>query len=197
MRPTRHLPLAICLSLTALGLTRAQQPGLPADAVTEIEAFIRAEQALAKVPALGLAIAFRHQLLYSKGFGFADLEHRVPATAQTAFRTASMAKPMTATAVMQLVEQGKIDLDAPIQKYCPAFPAETLADDAAADLLGHLAGIRHYKPGESSGKAHYFTIQESLALFKDDPLLHEPGTKYLYSTFGYNVSDVRSKAPPG
>ena len=110
----------------------------------------------------------------------------MPATEHTVFRTASIAKPMTATALMQLVEQGKVDLDAPIQKYCPAFPVKQWPITPRL-ILGHLAGIRHYKPGESGGKTHYFSIDESLALFKNDPLLHEPGTKYLYSTFAFNL----------
>jgi CubicO group peptidase (beta-lactamase class C family) len=55
-------------------------------------------------------------------------------------------------------------------------------------LLGHLAGVRHYgRPGESLGTQHYFAIADSLVIFKDDPLLHRPGDKYLYSTFGYSV----------
>lgn len=164
----------------------AGQPGLPAAAAAELDAFIRAEQDSARVPGLSVAIAFRHQLLYSKGFGSADLEHRIPATDRTIFRTASIAKPITATALMQLVEEGKVDLDAPIQKYCPSFPVKQWPITPRL-ILGHLAGIRHYKSGESSGKTHYFSIEESLGLFKNDPLLHEPGTKYLYSTFAYNV----------
>jgi CubicO group peptidase (beta-lactamase class C family) len=182
-------PLVAAISfavVSALGLATQQQAGLPAEAVTEIDTFLRAEQAAANVPGLSLAIAFRHQLLYSKGFGSADLELRAAATEHTIFRTASIAKPITATGLMQLVERGKVDLDAPIQKYCPAFPIKAWPVTTRL-ILSHLAGIRHYKPGESGGKAHYFSIEESLALFKDDPLLHEPGTKYLYSTFAYNV----------
>lgn len=164
----------------------ARQAGLPPAVAAEIDAFIRAEQDSARVPGLSVAVAFRHQFLYSKGFGSADLEHRVPVTERTVFRTASIAKTITATALMQLVEQGRVDLDAPIQKYCPAFPVKPWPITPRL-ILGHLAGIRHYKSGESGGKTHYFSIEESLALFKDDPLLHEPGTKYLYSTFAYNV----------
>jgi CubicO group peptidase (beta-lactamase class C family) len=183
----RVVLLSLCLAVAgATGLGRTQDTGLPAAAVAEIDTFIRGEQANAKVPGLSLAIAFRHRLLYSKGFGVADLEQRAPATEHTVFRTASIAKPITATALMQLVERGKVDLDAPIQRYCPAFPAKPWPITPRL-VLGHLAGIRHYKPGESGGKTHYFSIEESLALFKDDPLLHEPGTKYFYSTFAYNV----------
>ena len=135
---------------------------------------------------MSAAVGFHGQAIYSKAFGAADLENGVQATPQTGFRTASLAKPMTATAVMTLVEAGKLDLDAPIQRYCPAFPQKPWPITARL-ILGHLSGIRHYKPRESSGTTHYFTIESSLDIFKNDPLEHEPGTKYLYSTFGYSV----------
>ena len=177
--------LLVLLATTPLGAQRAQE--LPPDAVKKIENFVRQEQARMKIPGLSVAIAVDNKLMYSNGFGMADLEHSVPAKANTVYRTASIAKSMTATAVMQLAEQGKIDLDAPIQKYCPAFPKKQWPI-TARQLLGHLSGVRHYaKPGEASGKEHYDTIAESLALFKDDPLLHEPGTKYNYTTYGYSI----------
>jgi CubicO group peptidase (beta-lactamase class C family) len=160
---------------------------LPAAAITELDTAIAAELEKASVPGASVAIVWKGAVVYSKGFGFADLEARAPATARTAFRTASVAKPLTATGLMRLVEAGTIDLDAPIQRYCPAFP-EKPWPVSARQILGHQAGIRHYKkPGESSGTTHYFTIQESLSLFKNDPLEFEPGTKYLYSTYGYSV----------
>lgn len=176
----------IVLGLVA-AIPAAQRPVLSDIAIQELDAVIKAAQAEARIPGLSVAVAFRDQPVYSKAFGMADLEFRVAATPTTAFRTASVAKPLTATAVMQLVEQGKIDLDAPIQRYCSAFPEKPWPVTARL-ILGHQAGIRHYqKPGESTGTQHYFTIQDSLALFKNDPLLHEPGTKYFYSTYGYSV----------
>ena len=164
-----------------------EKPGLPAAAVTALDQLIAAEQAKARVPGVSVAIAWKNELVYSRAFGFADLESQSAATPRTAFRTASVAKPLTATGVMRLVEDGKINLDAPIQKYCPAFPEKPWPVTARL-LLGHQAGIRHYKkPGESAGTAHYFTIPDSLVLFKNDPLEFEPGTRYLYSTYGYSV----------
>lgn len=160
---------------------------LPAAAITELDTAIAAELGKASVPGASVAIVWKGAVVYSKGFGFADLEARAPATERTAFRTASVAKPLTATGLMRLVEAGKIDLDTPIQRYCPAFPEKSWPV-TARQILGHQAGIRHYKkPGESSGTTHYFTIEDSLALFKNDPLEFEPGTKYLYSTYGYSV----------
>ena len=164
----------------------ARQAALPAAAAAELDQFIEAQRVAAAAPGMQVAISFKNVQVYSKGFGLADLEHRIAVTPTTAFRTASLAKPITATAVMQLVEARRLDLDAPIQQYCPAFPKKEWLVTARL-ILGHQAGIRHYKSGESSGKQFYFTIDDSLGLFKNDPLLHEPGTKYLYSTFGYSV----------
>jgi CubicO group peptidase (beta-lactamase class C family) len=88
---------------------------------------------------------------------------------------------------MQLAEAGRIDLDAPIRRYCSEFPEKPWAV-TARQLLGHLGGIRHYvTPAEAAGTGHYLTLEQALVLFKDDPLVHEPGSRYLYSTFGYSL----------
>ena len=187
MRRIMRTFVAVAAVTAIAGLaTEARQAALPAAVVAELDQFIEAQRAAAGAPGMQVAVAFKNARIYSKGFGLADVEHRVPVSTTTAFRTASVAKTITGTAVMQLVEAGQLDLDAPIQRYCPAFPKKDWPITARL-ILSHLAGIRHYKPGESSGKQFYFTIDESLALFKNDPLVHEPGTKYLYSTFAYNV----------
>jgi len=139
------------------------------------------------IPGLSVAIVTDHQLRWSNGYGMADLENFVPAKAATVYRLASISKTITAVAAMQLAEKGKLDLDAPIQKYCPAFP-EKPWPITTRQLLSHLGGIRHYKSPEEVGSTrHYNNLVEGLEIFKNDPLLHEPGTKYSYSTYGYNV----------
>ena len=177
---------AVALAVPLSGAQQLRRTTLPPEAAAEIDQLVRERQATAKIPGLSVAIAFGNAIAYSKGFGAADLENGLTVTPSTRFRTASVAKPMTATAVMQLVEAGRIRLDAPIQEACPAFPAKPWPV-TARQILGHLAGIRHYKPSESAGTSHYFSIEDSLTIFKNDPLLHEPGMKYLYSTFGYSV----------
>jgi CubicO group peptidase (beta-lactamase class C family) len=186
--------IAYLLLLTALVSAQAVRPAtplqngqFPADTAKQIEVVIQEEIARQNLPGLSFAVAITGQLRYAKAFGQADLENAVPVKNTTVFRTASIAKPMTATAVMQLAEKGKLDLDAPIQKYCAAFPEKPWPITARL-ILGHLSGIRHYgKPGESTGTEHYFTITDSLKIFKDDALLFEPGTKFNYTTFGYSV----------
>lgn len=183
----RAFIVIVCSILLAQSAPAQTGRELPAETVKAIEAIIEAEMARQSIPGISVAIAVDNQVRYARGFGKADLENSVTAKATTVYRTASVAKPMTATAVMQLAERGKLDLDAPIQKYCAAFPEKNWPV-TARQLLGHLGGIRHYKTAEeASGTTHYFTIEESLKIFKDEPLLHEPGTKFNYTTYGYSV----------
>jgi serine beta-lactamase-like protein LACTB len=178
--------IALVVVLVGAGAALTAQ-SIPDSAAAKIDAVVAAEQARQKIPGLSIAVAFKNTLIYSKAYGSANLEHGIATKPSTAFRTASVAKPLTATGVMALVETGKIDLDAPIRTYCPAWP-EKHPVITPRQLLGHLAGVRHYaRRGESSGKTHYFSIGDSLALFKDDALLHAPGSKHFYTTYGYSL----------
>lgn len=127
-------------------------------------------------------------LAWEGATGFADIENSVPARADMVHRIASISKPITATAVMQLVEQGTIDLDAPIQTYVPAFPQKQQGEVLVRHLLSHTSGIRHYKGGaEANTMEHYADPLSALAVFKDDELGFAPGTQFRYSTYGYTV----------
>ncbi|QDV46051.1 D-alanyl-D-alanine dipeptidase [Stieleria neptunia] len=139
------------------------------------------------VAGMSIAVAQDHELIYAKGFGLADVEHSVPATETTRYRTASIAKPMTAAVVLSLMENGRLTLDEPVQTYVPDYP-EKRWQVTTRQLLGHLGGVRHYKSSaESSSTAHFFSLSSALKTFADDPLIHEPGSKYRYSSFGYNL----------
>jgi serine beta-lactamase-like protein LACTB len=87
---------------------------------------------------------------------------------------------------MQLVEQRKIDLDASVQKYVPSFPDKG-AKITPRLLAGHLAGIRHYKDNEFLIAKHYESVVEALTIFDRDPLVAPPGTKFSYSSYGFNL----------
>ncbi len=177
--------IIVCLTVVPARVQTTAQ--LSPETINRVETEISTEMARQKIPGLSIAVATDHRIRYANGFGVADLENSVPAMASTVYRTASIAKPMTATAVMQLAERDKLDLDAPIQKYCAAFP-EKRWPVTTRQLLAHLGGVRHYKSGEeATGTHHYFTIEDALKLFKDEPLLYEPDTRFQYSTFGYNL----------
>jgi serine beta-lactamase-like protein LACTB len=135
---------------------------------------------------LSAAIALKGTLCWERGFGFADIENAVPATSRTMYRLASITKPITATAIMQLVEAGKIDLDVPIQRYLTEYPVQRWPV-TVRQLLGHLAGVRHYRPGEENSTQHYRNVIEPLNIFMHDPLESEPGVAFLYTTYGYDV----------
>ena len=169
----------------------AQQPSLSPEKRAAIDKSVSDFMAANSVPGIGAAVVLEGQLAWSAGYGMADLENYVPATSATLFRLGSISKPIAATAVAQLVEHGKLDLDAPVQKYCPAFPKK---EDpiTTRELLGHLGGIRHYnKDGKGDipddSARHFATTEESLTIFENDPLVAKPGTKFNYSTYGYTL----------
>jgi CubicO group peptidase (beta-lactamase class C family) len=147
-------------------------------------------------PGLAIAVAADGRLVYSEGFGYADLEQRVPAWPTTKFRIGSISKPLTAAALMRLVEQGKIDLDAPVQKYVPSFPDKG-ATITPRLLAGHLAGIRHYQGDEFLISTHYESVLDALKIFDGDPLVAPPGTKFNYSSYGFNLLSAAIESAAG
>ncbi|SRR5229473_945715 len=139
------------------------------------------------VPGLSVAVVDRGRVILTQGYGIADVENSVPATADTVYRIASISKSITATAALKLVEAGKLDLDAPIQKYCPDFPKKPWPI-TARELLSHQSGVRDYKNDEETiNTRHYASIKEALPQFANDPLEFEPGTKMQYTSYGYIV----------
>src|SRR5207245_15270 len=169
-----------------------QQTTLPPEKRQEIERTVASFMSANSVPGLAAAVVLEGELRWSQGFGMADLENDSPATSSTLFRLGSISKPITATAVLQLWERGKLDLDAPVQKYCPAFPAKEWPI-TTRQLLGHLGGIRHYN---SDGKGdipedstrHFASMPESLQLFAADPLVAKHVTNFKYYTYGYTLA---------
>ena len=176
----------LCFQGAAPAPAQQTATAILAQQIQQIEAAIQEWMTKTKAPALSVAVVTENQLRWAKGFGLADLENQIPATATTAYRLASITKSLTATAIMQLVEKGKIDLDAPIQKYCPAFP-EKQWTITVRHLLTHQSGIRHHQFEEVLSTKHFNDINSALNVFKDSPLLHEPGAKYSYTTPGYVV----------
>jgi CubicO group peptidase (beta-lactamase class C family) len=158
---------------------------------TQIEAAVSKFMSTSHAPGVSVAVVEDGALAWSSGFGMADLENSVPATERTLYRLASISKSLTAIGAMQLVERGKLDLDAPVQKYCPAFPQKD-TPITTREVLGHLGGIRHYREGPNDveiGNTKHFDkpIEAGLNFFKDDPLVAKPGTEFHYSTQGFTV----------
>ena len=158
-----------------------------------------AEQVFKKEAFPGLAVVVHqdNMELWSKTFGYADKASlREIDLGRSLFRIGSVSKPYTTTALALLFQQGEILLDVPIQTYVPYFPKKSY-EVTLRQLAGHLGGIRHYKGDEFMSDVHYPTVREGLAIFQDDPLIHEPGTKYAYSSYGWNLISAAIEGASG
>lgn len=180
--------LPFLLTAAAVG-----QPGqLALGKRKQLETAISRFMAANSIPGVSVAVVENGAVEWTAGFGSADLENSVPATSHTLYRLASISKPITATAALLLWQQGKLNLDAPVQKYCPAFPQKD-APITTREILGHLSGIRHYKSDSQEdpeiGNTRHFQnpVQGGLDFFKDDPLIAKPGAEFHYSTQGYTL----------
>ena len=138
------------------------------------------------IPGLSITVGKNGQVAWTKGFGFANINEKIPVTSKTRFRIGSISKTVTSAAVGRLVDQDKLDLDAPIQTYVPTFP-EKRWPITTRMAMSHLSGIRHYKGNEFLNKKYYSTVLKGLKIFQDDTLIHEPGTHYLYSSYAWNL----------
>ena len=149
------------------------------------------------IPGTAVAVSIDGEIVWSEGYGFADLEQNVKVYPQrTKFRVGSVSKPFTAAALARLYEAGLIDLDLPIQTYVPDFPKKKWPI-TPRQLAGHTAGIRHYRGDEFLSSQHYPTVEEGLTIFADDPLLFEPGTDYSYSSYGWNLVSAAIEGASG
>lgn len=137
-------------------------------------------------PAVSVAVMLDGEMLWSEAFGYSDLEHKVRATTQTKFRIGSVSKSLTSAAIGILVENNRLDLDATIQNYVPEYPEKEFAI-STRQLAGHLSGIPHYEQEDVINRTRYNDVIHALDKFKERPILHEPGTRFTYSSFGWNL----------
>ena len=203
---TTLVPLLVYLLAASSAV--AQTGKLSTETQAKIESAISRFMAESKAPGISAAIVQDGEFVWSAGFGMADLENSVPATSQTLYRLGSISKSITATAAMALWERGKLDLDSPVLKYCPAFP-EKPWPITTRQLLGHLAGIRYYNVPEvpysvsqtdpEVGNTRHFEdgIEGGLKFFAKDPLVAQPGTHFNYSTQGYTVAGCAIEGASG
>jgi len=140
----------------------------------------------AGLPGLSIAIMQDGQLVYAKGYGYADVENQIQMKTSTRLRTASVAKTMTATALGVLASEKDVDFDTPIQVYWQEVPPQ-FAKLTLRQLASHTSGVKHRPDRKIKRNVHYATIAESVGLFDNQKLLFPPGEKYKYSTDGYTL----------
>jgi serine beta-lactamase-like protein LACTB len=121
LRSLCFLLAAFLLAISSVAAA-AQDKTFSPEKRAQIEKAVSAFMTANSVPGVSVAVVQNGQPVWSGGFGMADLEDSAPATSSTLYRLGSISKPITAVAILQLYERGKLDLDAPVQKYCPAFP---------------------------------------------------------------------------
>ena len=168
------LVIAILLLTKSLFAQAAIEPA--------VDAFINSEMQKQKIPGVSLAVVKDGKPLIVKGYGFANLEHQVPVKPETIFQSGSVGKQFTATAVMMLVEDGKINLDEKIGKYLGEVP-ESWANITVRHLLSHTGGLTDY-PQDFDFRKDY-TEDEILKRAKEIPVAFKPGEKWQYSNLGY------------
>jgi len=149
------------------------------DAVDE---YVRAEMQKQHIPGLSLLVSRDGNPIRAQGYGLANVELQVPVKPETVFQSGSVGKQFTATAIMMLVEEGKINLEDPLTKFFPNAPA-TWKQVTVRELLSHTAGFTDY-PKDFNFRKDY-TEDEVLKIVEGIPLAYPAGTKWSYSNLGY------------
>ena len=192
---------------------RPEDVGLSSDRLARIATFAKAEIDAGQIPGAVVAVARHGKLAYFEAFGQSEKKAGTPMTTDTIFSLASMTKPMTTVAALQLYEQGRLLMDDPLSKYFPKFAdmkvavwddrSEGVRDTAPAarqitlqDLMRHTSGLsyggsgtsmlhKQYAPS-SNGASRTLTSQQLMDKMTGLPLAHQPGTVWEYS-FGLDV----------
>ena len=165
-----------------------------AGAVEQGRQIVRAGLIERSLPGLSVAVGAGGDIVWAEGFGWADLENRVPVSPDTLFRIGTASKALTSAAVGLLSEKGRLKLDDEIQTYVPGFPKKQWPV-TLRQLMAHLAGVRN--DGGDEGpllSAHCERPVEGLRAFAERPLLFEPGTRYRYSSYGWIVVSAAVEA---
>ena len=137
-----------------------------------------------RVPGISVTVLKEGKTFFQKGYGYADVERkRLVDPRKSIFRIASVSKPIAATALAHMVQEGLINLDSTFYSYVPDYPKKRW-DFSIRELAGHTAGIRVYK-GKEYGLNEALTIKHSLNIFKNDPLVFVPGEDVLYTSFDW------------
>ena len=163
-----------------------------ADPFDAVRARIRGQMTATAVPSIAVAVARDGKIIWEEGFGWADREKRIPATAHTMYSLASISKPVTATGLMVLVKSGKIDLDRPVNDYLGEAKVRARVGDAAQATVrrvaNHTAGLPlHYQFFYAGTPFRPPSRDETILRFGN--LVSEPGERYGYSNLGYGILD--------
>jgi serine beta-lactamase-like protein LACTB len=180
------LLLALACSRVAVADVESMYDGGSAGP-TRRRAIERSRKLLADVlelyPGTTVAVAIDDRVVWSAGFGYSNVRRQVPVSSTTQFRIDRVSESLTAVALVRLAEEGRLDLDAPVQKYVPGYPEKNYPI-TSRQVAAHLGGIPALPP-QRLPATHCARPDEALRSFAGIPLSRIPGTRYLHSTPGY------------
>src|SRR5579862_2532972 len=209
IRPRRALIQAIAATLLLLACARADdRANIPprsdyAKIAAGLEWIIQQQMQEKQLPAFSIALVDGNQIVWVQGFGYQDPEHKIPATAHTVYRVGSVSKLFTDIGVMQMVEAGKINLDAPVSQYIPDFhPNNPFKEPITLrELMSHRSGLLREPP-----VGNYFdptgpSLEATVRSMNSTELVYEPGTHVKYSNagiaaVGYTLEELNHQAFP-
>lgn len=153
-----------------------------------LESWIQAQMDYLDIPGISVGIIYDQDLIYKKGFGYSNLESKIPATPQTLYRIASNSKTFTSIAIMQLRDEGKLRLDDPIEKFLPGFNIQNPFPDALQitifNLITHTSGLPREAGFPYWTDRKFPTMKEIMNKLPEQEMIYPPGTKYKYSNLG-------------
>ena len=166
-------------------------------AVQKSREIARAALVEQNLPSLSIAVGMDGEVAWTEGIGWASIENKVPVSPAMRFRIGHVSNSLTSVAAGLLVDRQRLDLDAPVQKYLPGFPKKQWPV-TVRQAMANVAGFRHYQGEEADiPPGHCDRASDGLAVFKDEPLLFEPGTQYHYSTYGWVLVSAVIEAAAG
>ncbi len=184
---TNRILFFLIASISFCTLNGQEQP-------TMVEVLANAETSLQKLIneniAVGLAagVARDGAIVWQQHVGLADKKSQQPFDANTVSRMASIAKPMTCVAILQLHERGLLDLEATIDTYLPVYPKDKASRITVKQLMQHSSGIGAYKnKKENNNKKHYKNFSDAIDIFSKRKLEFNPGSGFGYTSYGYTV----------
>ncbi len=161
--------------------------GRYAEAVAASRDAVRTMMMSAKVPGVSVAVAMKGEIIWREGFGFADLDKKVSATTETKFGIGSITKSFTAALFARLMEEGKVDFDAPVENYLPQFPHKQKGITARL-IFAHLSGLNDgFNNTHYYEKRHFTTVAALKGILQTNKLQYPPCTRHEYTTSNYTI----------
>jgi CubicO group peptidase (beta-lactamase class C family) len=193
----KKLSLLLLLPFLYVSVVRAQNTPLAehpevASSIKMFEAWIDSQMAYRGLPGMSVGIVYNQDLIWSKGFGYSDVDNKTPATPKTIYRMASVTKLFTATAIMQLRDEGKLRLDDPVSKYLPWFTIRHRFPDTPSitihHLLTHTSGLPRDAAFPSWMENNFPTREQIIESLPKQETIFPPETRWKYSNLALSLA---------